>query len=519
MLQSQPTSIGSGPAAGPRLTPLHDVNAKIARANKMASAPSFWKVNKYKRVVKRVEDGATLLDDLKALVHERAQIERKYAQMLAAFAKRWEDKIQRGPEEEEGTLRPAWLGLLSEATQLSETHDKNDERLRTEVADHIADWKKANYKKHMRTHKTANDQFVKAQKPWAKLLREMKRSRKAYYASCEALTAAEDKARGLRREGAASEDIAKAEAKVAKLTQLKADNRAQYQNNVTALAGDQQRYETTMSKAFEFCQDLEQRRQDAFKGFMNTYGRILAGHTPAQCEPLLRDVQAVNPDADLLAYHKDKGSGMPFPRPVFEDYGAKPTIELVVNKVEDRNSVPLAMKLVDLPSKQCSRKSRRDNASFGSDEEEEEEDEEEEEERDWQDDTQWEAPPAAAAEEPILPKMRALYAYQAEDEEELSLKPGDIIAQVEDEDEQGWCKGVHLGSGKTGIYPALYVEPLPEGADDGDYLEMVGTGVDGLSSTNVDPEESRRRRLKLYDNYENGTAVSPEAPMVPDAVA
>lgn len=55
--------------------------------------------------------------------------------------------------------------------------------------------------------------------------------------------------------------------------------------------------------------------------------------------------------------------------------------------------------------------------------------------------------------------VQALYDYEAEDPEEISFKAGDVLTQVEDEDDQGWCKGIHT-NGQFGLYPANYVEAI-----------------------------------------------------------
>ena len=69
-------------------------------------------------------------------------------------------------------------------------------------------------------------------------------------------------------------------------------------------------------------------------------------------------------------------------------------------------------------------------------------------------------PPALCTFPPSLslPQVVALYCYEAQGSEELTLEEGDIVTVISKEDDVWWYGRLH---GKTGMFPAAYVAPHP----------------------------------------------------------
>ena len=69
-------------------------------------------------------------------------------------------------------------------------------------------------------------------------------------------------------------------------------------------------------------------------------------------------------------------------------------------------------------------------------------------------DDEWDDPPPV--NDAVGVPVRALYVYNAVEDDELSFGAGDVFTKLSEEDAQGWCRGRF--NGKEGLYPANYVE-------------------------------------------------------------
>ena len=54
--------------------------------------------------------------------------------------------------------------------------------------------------------------------------------------------------------------------------------------------------------------------------------------------------------------------------------------------------------------------------------------------------------------------VRALYAYEADEEDEISLDAGEEFVKLADADENGWAYG--FSKNRYGLYPASYAEEI-----------------------------------------------------------
>ncbi|XP_033004220.1 protein kinase C and casein kinase substrate in neurons protein 2 isoform X5 [Lacerta agilis] len=430
---------------------------------------SFWEVGNYKRTVKRIDDGHRLCSDLMNCIHERARIEKGYAQQLTEWAKRWRQLVEKGPQY--GTVEKAWHAFMSEAEKVSELHIEVKSALMNEDFEKIKNWQKEAFHKQImggfKETKEAEDGFRKAQKPWAKKLKEVEAAKKAYHVACKEEKLAVSRETNSKADPALNpEQLKKLQDKVDKSKQDVLKTREKYEKALKDLDNATPQYMENMEQVFEQCQQFEERRIRFFREVLLEVQKHLDLSTVPGYKNIYREleqnIKAADTVEDLRWFRANHGPGMSMNWPQFEDEDWSADLNRTLSRREKKKAtdgVTLTginqTEPVPQHNKNSSVSSSEKNQSYSAD---------------WSDEetnnpfSSNDAPPETNPfDEDTSPTMevrvRALYDYEGQELDELSFKTGEELTKIEDEDEQGWCKG-RLDNGQVGLYPANYVETI-----------------------------------------------------------
>jgi len=459
-----------------RLTETDKMSHHSDEGSVVPGSDSFWEPGNYKRTTKRIDDGERLCKDLITLVQERANIEKEFAKQLKQWSGKWNNLIEKGPEY--GTTEAAWKAVLNEADRRCELHLRVKDNLVNDVIQSIKNWQKDNYHKQLmqiKERKELDDQFKRAQKPWVKLLEKVEKAKSSYHLACKNEKSAVNQERNATKDSSLSQDsVRKLQDKVSKCQDNVKKSKDQYELAVSDINNYNSRYQEDMTDVFERGQRKEAQRLQTFKDTLFQIHKCL-NISEDQALPQIYDefyhtVNNADHEKDLRWWSNTHGVNMPMAWPQFEEY----TEEFREISTRKRNQIPdgnitlINQRTVgdDLPeynSKPASKKSDlnggsrtgstsinnpRDHPDSNGTKDPNPFDDEEFDE----DDGQYVLTDNG---EPGLP-VRALYDYEAAEPDELSFKTGEQFEKLEDEDEQGWCKG--RKDGRVGLYPANYVE-------------------------------------------------------------
>uniref|UniRef100_H0XQP2 Protein kinase C and casein kinase substrate in neurons 2 n=1 Tax=Otolemur garnettii TaxID=30611 RepID=H0XQP2_OTOGA len=486
-------------------------------------------VGNYKRTVKRIDDGHRLCSDLMNCLHERARIEKAYAQQLTEWARRWRQLVEKGPGPQYGTVEKAWVAMMSEAEKVSELHLEVKASLMNEDFEKIKNWQKEAFHKQMmggfKETKEAEDGFRKAQKPWAKKLKEMEAAKKAYHAACkEEKLAISREANSKADPSLNPEQLKKLQDKVEKCKQDVLKTKEKYEKSLKELDQGTPQYMENMEQVFEQCQQFEEKRLRFFREVLLEVQKHLDLSNVSSYKTIYRDleqnIKAADAVEDLRWFRANHGPGMAMNWPQFEEWSAdlnrtlsrrekKKAADGVtltgINQTGDQSLQNKSSSNLSVPSNPA-----QSQSSYNPFEDEDDTGSTVSEKEDIKTKNshlavslplslsralaQYLAPQHPAAHEALQEagtwhndesnnpfsstdangdsnpfdedttsgtevRVRALYDYEGQEHDELSFKAGDELTKMEDEDEQGWCKG-RLDNGQVGLYPANYVEEI-----------------------------------------------------------
>ncbi|KAM8756470.1 protein kinase C and casein kinase substrate in neurons protein 1 isoform 1-T3 [Acanthopagrus schlegelii] len=429
---------------------------------------SFWEVGNYKRTVKRIDDGHRLCSDLMNCIQERAKIEKAYAQQLTEWSKRWRQLVDRGPQY--GTVERAWMGMMTEAEKVSELHQDVKNNLMNEDFEKVKNWQKDLYHKQMmggfKETKEAEEGFKKAQKPWAKKLKELEAAKKSYHMACKEEKLASIREANSKGEASVTADQQKKlHEKMDKCKQDSQKAKEKYEKALDELSKCTPNYMENMEQVFDQCQQFEEKRLSFLREVLLDVKRHL-NLTEDQSyatvyRELERTITSASAQEDLKWFSSTHGPGMHMNWPQFEEYNHD--LSHNISKKEKSKKSSDGVMLTNVSSAvdhaqtgdRGSVSSYEKNQAFTASTE-------------WSDEDQT-APNSGndtnggsnPFDEDVVKgvRVRALYDYDGQEQDELSFKAGDELMKLEEEDEQGWCKG-RLDNGRLGLYPANYVEPI-----------------------------------------------------------
>ncbi|CAG02440.1 unnamed protein product, partial [Tetraodon nigroviridis] len=430
-------------------------------------------VGNYKKSVKRVDDGNRLCNELMNCIHERARIEKAYAQQLTEWGKRWRQLIEKGPQY--GTLERAWTSLCTEAEKVSELHMEVKAALMGEDFEKLKNWQKDAYHKQMiggfKETKEAEDGFRKAQKPWAKKLKEVEAMKKSYHTACKEEKLAASRETNSKLESNNPEAQKKLQEKLEKCQQEVQKTKERYEKSLEELDKLTPQYMENMEQVFEQWQQFEDKRIRFFREVLLEVKQHLDLSTNHRFQTIyhtLEDtISATDAEEDLKWFRTNQGPGMPMNWPQFEDWSMD--LNRTLSKREKkRPSEGVHLTGISQTGSDQPVQPAKSSSSAGS----------AEKTPDWSDEDSSGNPFSANGngnpfeDEPTSPvisvPVRALYDYEGQEQDELSFKAGVASAcepsgyeftKIGEEDDQGWCKG-RLKDGQIGLYPANYVEDI-----------------------------------------------------------
>lgn len=372
---------------------------------------SFWMPGNCAQTVHRTQDSYQVCNMIADCLKDRARVEKQYAKQLSEWSNKWKKITDSRPMY--GSFLRAWQCFFSSSERLSTLHSSISHSLISEDVECIRSWQKNSFqKKVFRGFRESYDlkkEFVRAQKPWIKKLKKLDKAQLKYFKACE------KEQKVLEKENMAKTDPKPNEHTLTKIQQTRGKReqnlkkaREHYVKVLDDVIGYTPCYMEEMEAVFDQSQDQEGKRIIFLKDILiSIHTHLDITNNPsmkAVYSDLLHTLMSISEQDDLRWWRNNHGPGMNTQWPTLKEW------------------IPPTKKQKQ-PKKQVPQKVDEKCVMIGG------------------------------------VRVQAMYDYVGEEDDELSFKAGEEFLKVEDEDDQGWCRGIKDG-GVEGFYPANYVQPV-----------------------------------------------------------
>ncbi|KAM4583370.1 protein kinase C and casein kinase substrate in neurons protein 1 isoform 2-T4 [Fundulus diaphanus] len=402
-------------------------------ASREDATDSFWEVGNYKRTVKRIDDGNRLCNDLMNCIQERAKIEKAYAQQLTDWSKRWRQLVDKGPQY--GSVEQAWMAMMTEAEKVSDLHTEVKNNMMSEDFEKVKNWQKDSYHKQMmggfKETKEAEEGFKKAQKPWAKKLKEVEVAKKSYHMACKEEKQAATREANSKGEATTPAEQRKLQDKLDKCKQDTQKTKEKYEKALDELNKCTPLYMESMDQVFSQCQQFEEKRLAFLKEVLLDVKRHLNLTEKQNYVTVYRDLEqaitSASPEEDLKWFSNIHGPGMHMNWPKFEEYNPDLTHTISKREKSKKFNEEVMLTNVRAPGGNVQAEDRgsvssyEKNQAYSSNE--------------WSDDEQKGLNSGSDTNGGSNPfnedggegvRVKALYDYEGQEQDELSFKAGTI---------------------------------------------------------------------------------------------
>ena len=363
---------------------------------------NFWEPGGEKTALKRLEHGNVVCTDLQKMMKQRADIEKHYAKELEKWSEKWSGWTHQLDRQYKQTTVMDALAKSIGATKILAGHHKHmRNKLEMTIQDRFKHFKVAHPTSKLK--KEAKKLFGAARSPWEKKKKEVESTRVKH-----------EKAN-------------------------KSKTRQKLENAIAKLRSHEKDFRTAASFAFDKLQDEERIRSEFMKEVLLEYDAAtnVVNLHQADSDAVSASIQAISTDQDLATFHDFYGTGQDLTMP--NDHGIWPSEDTEMSRSRT-STMPGKSALARAHSPGASRREVPSALASAH-----------------SPGTSRREVPKKASVQFDMGQQIALYAYTADNADELSLVQGELLTTIEDT-EDGWIT-VRNQSGEEGIVPATYVGP------------------------------------------------------------